>query len=117
MTRPCGLHGLRIGQMNLLVAIAYKEPIKPSQLCRALHLENRRSVAMWSCSQRNRWGKWKRTRRARQQLRCPAPSGHAGSDCTSLGRSPTASRGVAWQSGVAVAHESGGKLGFPARQH
>jgi DNA-binding MarR family transcriptional regulator len=32
-------HGLRAGQMTILVAVAYEEAVKPSCLCRALHIE------------------------------------------------------------------------------
>ena len=32
-------HGLRVGQLNLLVAVARMEPAKPSDLCRFLRME------------------------------------------------------------------------------
>jgi DNA-binding MarR family transcriptional regulator len=32
-------HGLRIGQMTILVAVAYMGSVKPSRFCRVMHME------------------------------------------------------------------------------
>ncbi|WZP00557.1 MarR family winged helix-turn-helix transcriptional regulator [Isosphaeraceae bacterium EP7] len=48
-------HGLRVGQLNLLVAIARMEPARPSDLCRFLRMEKSTLSRDVELMRRNGW--------------------------------------------------------------
>jgi DNA-binding MarR family transcriptional regulator len=111
-------HGLRPGQMTILVGVAYAGAVKPSRLCRALHMEKSTLSRDLEALRRQGW----------VEIEADAQKHGHTLRLTQSGQSLLEEVLPAWQqaqdqvaellgeTGVDAMHEAAHKLGFPVRR-
>jgi len=108
-------HGLRGGQMSILVGVAYAGSVKPSRLCRVLHLEKSTLSRDVEVLQRKGWLEVEPDTQERGHTMRLSPSGAALLE-TVLPAWEEAQLQVTdllGEAGVDAVHETASKLGFP----
>ena len=109
-------HGVRAGQMTILIAVAYRGSLKPSDLCRVLHMEKSTLSRDVTVLQRQGWLEVEPDEQERGQILRVSRAGLALLEnifpaWEDAQRQVTALLGEA---GVSALHETAHKLGFPA---
>jgi DNA-binding MarR family transcriptional regulator len=108
-------HGLRMGQMTLLVAVAYTGPVKPRRLCRVLRIEKSTLSRDVEVLQRKGWLEVQPDTEGRgHTLRLSSAGAALLEACFPAWEE--AQQQVArllGEAGVDVVHETAHKLGFP----
>lgn len=109
-------HGLRAGQMTILVGVAYAGPVKPGRFCRAMRMEKSTLSRDVELLQRKGWLEVDPDPRGRGHVLRVSPAGAALLEAI-MPAWEEAQRRVAelfGQAGVEAIHATAGKLGFPA---
>jgi DNA-binding MarR family transcriptional regulator len=108
-------HGLRGGQMIILVGVACVDAVKPSQLCRVLHMEKSTLSRDVEVLRRKGWVEVEPDPKGRGQILRISPSGAALLEAI-MPAWEQAQKQVAnllGEAGVDVVHQTAQKLGFP----
>jgi DNA-binding MarR family transcriptional regulator len=109
-------HGVRAGQTTILIAVAYGGSLKPSDLCRVLHMEKSTLSRDVTVLQRQGWLEVEPDEQGRGQILRVSKAGLALLEDI-LPAWEDAQRHVSallGESGVNALHETARKLGFPA---
>jgi DNA-binding MarR family transcriptional regulator len=108
-------HGLRVGQMTILVAVAYIGSVKPGRLCRVMHMEKSTLSRDMAVLQRKGWLEVEPDPVGRGHTLRLSPSGAALLE-TCLPAWEEAQQQVIQllgEAGVDAVHDTAQKLGFP----
>jgi DNA-binding MarR family transcriptional regulator len=108
-------HGLGAGQMTILVGIACAGPVKPSQLCRVLHMEKSTLSRDLDVLERKGWLEIEPDTEGRGQTLRLSSSGAALLETVlpAWEKAQRQTKDLLGEAGVEAMHETAHKLGFP----
>jgi DNA-binding MarR family transcriptional regulator len=108
-------HGLRVGQMTLLVGVAYAGPIKPTRLGRVLHLEKSTLSRDVELLRRKGWIAVETDPEGRGQVLGLTAAGAAVLEAVlpAWEEAQAQAEELLGEAGVGVVHAVAAKLGFP----